>query len=113
MEWTNTEVQAHYLQEVTARFEKENVEWWTQPGENEHSFLWELFGGCEITFHLNSVTIAFPKGFSVSIATLKMFDDTEVAWSSPCVEVENGMLTAYVLLVDSWDDERSAAYKNR
>lgn len=126
-QWTDAQVFEAFAKQVRARFEAENAAWRAQETAElgkilatrterqdwmvvRDSFLWEVFEGCEMTYSLNMAMITLPDEFAHFATTVKMFDDTSVAWAHPRITAVGDRVVLEVLLVDYWSDEREAEW---
>ena len=134
-EWTTKQIAEHYCRELAQAFEAENEEFLEEerievdrirarcvvdgttmpPGlEPRPSFMWSIFGGTEIRCVGNLISAVLPQGFAIFPDLIQMFDKPSVCWGRAQVTaiiVEHQPRVAIeVLLVDSWDDDRQAAW---
>jgi hypothetical protein len=134
-QWTNEDLHACFEQEIRDRFARENAEYRALetaelaklvakegervlaiPGMEVHdSFLWRLFEGCAFSFEQNQARVLLPEPYAITCDVIAMFDGTEAAWTRADIRavLVDGVphLQIYVLLVDYWDDDRSAAWR--
>jgi hypothetical protein len=143
--WTDQEIRNLFLDEVNERFEAENRAHRKETEEDEirarayspHEYdelaargivgivsdspLWELYKATQIIFD-NGVRIILPPteyADGVPIARtpsfIRMFENTEAAWSGLWIEAELvddiPRIVLSLCLVDSWDDARSSAWR--
>lgn len=140
VEWTNEQVVAAFRAEVQARFEAENaahraeearqcaelrkkygdVEFERLMGDISvrNSFFWDIYSGVEFHAPNNLVKVVLPRGYGIYTKFVEMFDDTSVAWMYPVIGAEiaddgEAHVTIEVLLIDYWDDERAAEWKQK
>jgi hypothetical protein len=114
--WSTERVQQRFREEIHLRFEAENAQQkkeeaeaasMEEPGD---SYLWEIYKRCAIKIDRNHVRVRFPAGFSIDQEVLAMFDNTEVGWTCPSIVADGATLVLDLLLVDSWNNERSAQW---
>ncbi len=133
--WTDEQIRQCWLDEVTARFVAENVSYRAMDArdlelvkaegdahllppnilEPRDSLLFELWTASTVTLHSNVAEVLLPRGFAICRDVLAMLEGTEAAWGYASLHA--GLLdgepriSVQVILVDSWDDERSARWK--
>ena len=127
-EWTEKQIQDHWLMEVTQRFADLNTKhlaeeaadiariksegrWNLDDMGPRDSHEWEVFVGSVIAFDRNSVRVTLPNKLAIYPDVVVLFDDAETAWSRVWIDAEGDHVVLDVTLVDSWDDSRSSMWR--
>lgn len=133
--WTDEQIRKCWLDEVNARFAAENASWRAMEQRDldkiaaageihrlppnmlqpRDSFLCEIWNESVVTLYLNVAEVLLADHSVISTEVIAMLDHTECGWGRAGIHaiVVDGKprLQVSVMLVDSWDDERSAAWK--